>query len=492
MNKKTAFLIGTILQLLFCLPVLAEEVNITILHLNDIYEITPVEGGKKGGLSRVATLRKQLLQKNPHTYTILAGDALSPSALGTAKINGVPLAGQQMIDVMNTVGFDYVTFGNHEFDLPENLFYQRLKASKFTWFSSNVSNSKGLSFPNVPRSVIINIKTSEGKTVKIGLIGLTLNSNHANYVTYENPITIAKKEVNKLKNKVDIIIAVTHLSINEDQKLAQEVPEINMILGGHEHENIQQWRGKNFTPIFKADANARTVYIHNLIYDTDTKKLKIISELQPITEQISDDIPTNQVIDKWLKLGFQAFQKNGFNPSEIITTINTPLDGLESSVRNQSTNLTQLIAEGMLNEVKGADLAIFNSGAIRIDDMISEGNITQYDVIRILPFGGKILEVEMTGEILKRVLDQGRMNKGNGGYLQTMNVSLSGDDNDWLINNQHLDLQKKYRVAINDFLLTGKEQGLDFLKLNQPGIKLISEKRDIRFVLIDQLKSIKN
>ena len=62
--------------------------KITLLQMNDVYEITPVNNGKLGGLARVATLRKQLLKENPNTYTLLAGDLFSPSALGTAKVNG--------------------------------------------------------------------------------------------------------------------------------------------------------------------------------------------------------------------------------------------------------------------------------------------------------------------------------------------------------------------------------------------------------------------
>ncbi|GAB4341326.1 MAG: hypothetical protein OHK0047_32990 [Leptolyngbyaceae cyanobacterium] len=97
--------IGVGLALNAAQTVLAEVVPITLLHLNDIYEITPVEGGKRGGLARVATLRKQLLAKNRHTFTILAGDAFSPSALGTAKVNGERLAGKQMVVVMNYSSF---------------------------------------------------------------------------------------------------------------------------------------------------------------------------------------------------------------------------------------------------------------------------------------------------------------------------------------------------------------------------------------------------
>ncbi len=467
-------------------PVFAETVNFTLLQLNDIYEITPVQGGKMGGLARVATIRQQLLQQNPRTYTILAGDVFSPSALGTAKINDKPFAGQQMVAVMNSLGLDYATFGNHEFDISEDFFLARLKESKFTWFSGNVSDKNGKSFPQVPRSFIFNVKGDRGANIRVGLIGVTLGSNPANYVTYKDPIATAKEEVKALQGKVDIIIGVTHLAIETDRKLAESVPEIKLILGGHEHENIQQWRGEHFTPIFKADANARTVYIHNLSYDTETKKLKIDSRLQPVTDAIADEPNTAKVVQEWVKKGFDAFRVNGFNPEEVIGKTSVDLDGLESSVRNMSTTLTELIGRGMLNEVKDADLAIYNGGSIRIDDTIPPGNITQYDVIRILPFGGKIVAVEMKGYLLEKVLNQGIKNKGTGGYLQTSNVKLNAGT--WLIKGKPLESQKVYQVAITEFLVSGKEQGLEFLNLQAPGIKLMEEKRDIRMIVIDQIK----
>jgi 2',3'-cyclic-nucleotide 2'-phosphodiesterase (5'-nucleotidase family) len=63
-------------------------VNVTFLHLNDVYEIAPLEGGKVGGMARVATVRKELLAQNPNTITLLAGDFLNPSLIGTFKHEG--------------------------------------------------------------------------------------------------------------------------------------------------------------------------------------------------------------------------------------------------------------------------------------------------------------------------------------------------------------------------------------------------------------------
>ncbi|PSM47570.1 bifunctional metallophosphatase/5'-nucleotidase [Chroococcidiopsis sp. CCALA 051] len=482
---------GLVLQVVaLCIasPALAEVVEITLLHLNDVYEIAPVDGGKRGGLARVATLRQELLSQNPRTYTVLAGDAFSPSALGTAKVNGKPLAGQHMVAVMNAVGFDYATFGNHEFDLAESEFFQRLKESQFKWISSNVRDNQGKSFPGVAESQILNVKSDRGTVIRVGLIGLTIDSNKQKYVSYAEPIQAARTQVAALKGQVDFIVALTHLNLAQDQKLAAEVPEIDLILGGHEHENIQQWRGEDFTPLFKADANARSVYIHNLRYDIETKKLVVDSQLQSVTEAIPEDPRVAKVVNAWIEKAYQGFRAEGFAPEEAIATTNIALDGLESSVRNRATNLTALIAQAMLREAYQADLAIFNSGSIRIDDVIPPGRITQYDIIRVLPFGGKVLAVEMKGSLLEKVLEQGQANRGTGGFLQTANVSKKADIGTWMINGEPLEKDKNYRVAINDFLMSGQEQGLEFLNFKQKDVKLIYQMRDLRFVAIDRLK----
>lgn len=170
-----------------------------------------------------------------------------------------------------------------------------------------------------------------------------------------------------------------------------------------------------------------------------------------------------------------------------IATTNIALDGLNSSVRNRATNLTALIAQAMLGEVESADLAIFNSGLIQ-DDYIPPGKITQDDIIRILP-GDKVLAVEMNGSLLERVLEQGRANRGTSGYLQTANVSKKLNLTTWLIKGEPLDPSRNYTVAINQFLLGGKEKKLEFLNFRQKGVRLIAQKRDIRLAVIKQLNA---
>ncbi|MDQ1442622.1 MAG: hypothetical protein QOG97_2850 [Acidimicrobiaceae bacterium] len=465
-----------------------DVVDATFLQMNDVYEITPVAGGTEGGMARVATLRNQLLKENPNTFTILAGDLLSPSALGTAVVDGQRLAGKQMVDVMNAVGLNYATFGNHEFDLNRDQLTQRLSESKFTWFSSNVTNAQGQPLPNVPTNTIFTAKNSAGKGVRIGLFGLTINSNPTTDVAYRDPITVAKEQVAALRNQVDVLVAVTHLNLATDVALAQEVPGIDLILGGHEHENDQVDRGTNFTPIFNADANARSVYVHRLRYDTASKKLEIDSKLQPITSQFTDDPKVAAVVQRWVDAAYAGFKDQGFDPTAVVATTSTELDGEESSVRNKPTALTDLVARSMLHAAPGTQIAIFNSGSIRIDDVLPPGKITQYDVIRTLPFGDTILSADIQGSLLERVLDQGQANAGTGGYLQTAGVTRNPAGTAWLVNGAPIRATATYKVAINSFLLTGKEMHLDYLIRTNPAIGNVVEHDDLRIAMIAELQ----
>jgi 5'-nucleotidase len=465
-------------------PQAASPVMITILQMNDVYEIAPVSGGKEGGLARVASFRDRLLAENPNTITVLAGDLFSPSALGTAPYENSRLAGRQIVAAMNALGLDYITFGNHEFDIKKEHFHERLKESQFTWISSNCFDQDGKPFPAVLDSKIIDVQG-----VKVGIFGLTLDSNRADYVRYEDPFAVAQKKIAELRPKTDILIALTHLNYQDDIALASRFPELDLILGGHEHENMQLWRGKEFTPIFKADANARTVYVHELSWDKQaTQPLRLSSRLERITDALPEQAKTAQAVAEWQNIGYEGFRKAGFEPDRTVAVSSEELDGLEASVRNGSTRLTELIMQAMLHAAPEAELSICNSGAIRIDDVLPAGKITEYDVIRILPFGGDIVITKMKGSLLKRTLEQGLKNKGGGAYLQTGNVS-GGSGKPWLISGKKLDEKKVYSVAIAEYLLKVGDSNLEFLVSN-PAAPVLENKGDIRKALIAELKNM--
>ena len=455
-------------------------VHVTVLHINDVYEIMPVGGGKSGGLARVATVLKDLKRRNPRTIMVLAGDFLSPSAIGTATVDGQRLNGKQMVAVLNAVGVDWVTFGNHEFDVPAPVLLQRMAESRFGYVSGNVTDSLGRPFPAVRRRAVVTVGG-----VRIGIVAATIPANQQRFVRYRPPLEALAEDVAAIRDSADAIIALTHLTVAQDQLVVESVPGVDAVLGGHEHENWEIRRGPGFVPIIKADANVRTVAVVDLTIDRRRHRVAVTSRLLPITDSIAEDPSVAAVAKDWTERAFQGFRSLGFEPAAVVTRAPEALDGRESAVRNQPTNLTSLIARGLRAEAPGADLAFFNGGSIRIDDVLPPGPISQYDVIRILPFGGKVVEFEIKGSLLRRVLDQGVANRGSGGFLQVDNVRRT--DAGWLVGDTPLDPARAYRAVTIDFLLSGREQGLDYLTATNPDVKVVRELRDVRMSLIDQL-----
>ncbi|MCR9250854.1 MAG: bifunctional metallophosphatase/5'-nucleotidase [bacterium] len=442
-----------------------DTVDITLLQLNDVYEISPVSGGQLGGFARVQTLLNDLKAENPNTYSFLSGDMLSPSAIGVAKYNDSRIAGEQMVDVLNAMNWDYFTFGNHEFDLKEPDLLKRLNEMKFKLITDNVLNSEDQMFPNTRNYEIITVGG-----IQVGIMGVMYNTFNPKYANISDPIAKAKEVVAEMKTKnVDIIIAMTHQSLSADEELASTVPEIDLIMGGHEHENINILRGDNYTPITKADANAKSAFVHSLKYNKSTKQLKINSELVFINDQLKKDPSIDSLVNKWTNRAYKAFEEKGFKPEQEICTINEVLDGSESAVRNRSTKLTKLITQSFLTAYPEADISILNGGTVRLDDKFQPGPITQYDIIRISPFLGEISLVEMQGKTILQTIDVGNRNAGSGGFLHFGNINR--ENNTYYIDGEEIKARKWYKVAITSYMVERGDRNLGFLTFDKGQVK---------------------
>ncbi len=463
------------------------ERTVTFLHLNDVYEINAVNGGRSGGLARVATLRRQLVATRGPVITTLGGDFLSPSALGTAMVDGQPLAGRQMIAALNTMGLDWATLGNHEFDIPESAFRQRLAESRFRYVISNVRDSSGALFAGTVEHAIIDVPGSDGRTIRLGLVGGVLPATQAPWVRYGDQYSSLRKAVGAIRDSVDAIIALTHQYYYEDQRLADSVPDIDLILGGHEHEHLIVYGGPQRTPVVKSDGNARSVQIVTLRFNQGGRRPLVTTEHVQITDSIADDSATAAEVERWLEKAFVGYQALGLSPRALVTTTTEPLDARESAMRVGSTNMTDILLAAMQRESPTAEIGIFNAGSARIDDIIPAGRLTQYDVIRILPYGGPLMEVMMRGDVVERALLAGRQNVRLGGFLHSFGATVV--DGRAIVGGTPIDHARVYRVVIIDYLLTGRERNLAFLALGSDGITAPVRKRDVRLPLIEELKA---
>lgn len=474
--------------------------TICILQMNDVYEIGPLNQGNEGGMAKVATLVKQQ-ESRYQTFVVLAGDFVSPSVIGTTKIDGQGVYGRHMVDMMNKVGVDLVVFGNHEFDIPEKDLQERINESQFAWLSSDVlhKNSDGTVTPfyrTRPDSVVFPasfLLYSKHQQFTIGIVNATIHSNQQPWVVYQDQLQSVKKAYRQVKKHSDIIVGLTHLSLDEDKKLAIKMKHIRLIMGGHEHQH-------NYMPvrkgaIAKADANAKTMYRHLVFKEGKRGKIKIISNLVYIDSAVVPDPEIAAAVKLWEDKAYAAFRAIGLEPNAVVYHTKEPLDGTETNIRYKQTNLGILIAESMKAVSPKADAAIFNSGSIRIDDMI-DGVMTQLDVIRTLPFGGKLCEVELTGTLLNQILITSDRIKGLGGYLQVSpNITFSGTN--WQVSGTEIVPSKTYRIITLKFLFSGAEKGLEFLKEGNPEIKAINHfsdptdlRTDIRLAVVKYLADI--
>lgn len=484
------------------------KIDVQILQINDVYEIAPLSGGAIGGMARVAQLRKELLAKNPNTYTVLAGDFLNPSVIATLKYKNEKgkmerIRGKQMVEAMNATGVDLVVFGNHEFDLKYEDLQKRFDESQFEWLAGNVRQKKadgsigdfakanGKAFP---KYVIQEFKDADGTLFRLGIIGVCITVNQPEYVHFEDVLATARASYNEIKDQVDAVIGLTHLSVDEDKVLAEAIPELPLIMGGHEHHHMKVPVGNSV--ITKADANAKTAYVHQLRFDRASGKLTVKSTLRTLDEKVSLEPETNQVVEKWMEIANQSFEAKGINPSEVIKKLDAPIDATEQVVRYRPSIISTLVVDAIGAAAPDAQGALINCGSIRIDDVL-EDQITQYDIVRLLPYSGEVYEVDMTGKLLKQVVKIGRVdNLGIGGYLAMDNITYNTATNETKIGGKVVEDTKVYRIALPAFLMTGGEQNLGFLTDKTEGVKKISKpteaatdyRRDLQLAVIDYLK----
>ena len=424
---------------------------LTILQINDVYVTQPVDGA--GGVARIATLKRQLAAAGRTPILMLAGDFLSPSVASSV------FQGEQMIAAFNAMGLDFATFGNHEFDFNKETLLKRMAESKFEWLAANVLDSttgKPLcgARPYVVRTF---------GTMKVGFIGLCLTTGEiapekARGIRLTNPAQAVAKYLPLMKRDgATVIVALTHLSFAEDRALAERFPQIDVIVGGHEHFPITQT--ENRTLISKAGADGRFVARID-VNRRPNGAVERFYELVPITSALPDDPRTAEVV-----LSFA--DRLGKELETVVATSSVDLDAVSIRMRQAETNLGDLVADAIRADTN-ADVAILNSGSIRGDTVYPAGPITRRTVVAMHPFGNLICVVEVPGRVLLQALNSGvsKLPTAAGQFPQVSGLAMTVDARaaagnrvrDVKVNGQPLDLAKKYTVAIADFMLTGGDE----------------------------------
>lgn len=463
----------------------------TIAQINDAYEIVPVpvtSNGRvveRGGMAYVATLLQQLRARGP-VLVLHAGDLLSPSFLS----NKLGYKGAHMIEALNLLSLDAATFGNHEFDFGCRTLAERIPQSRFPWVSANVDLPPEM---QLPAGKVAPQRVLEIAGLKVGVFGLTLPIQPVagcgpTPIVFRDPLGAAREAVAALQaQQVDLVVALTHQRIEEDRVLAQTVAGIDLIVGGHEHDPIEERVGA--TLITKAGVNLIQLGVIEVAVSGAgaTRRVESRWRPQPVDPgRIAPDAQMNHVLARYEK-DLAAYKR-------VLVRATVPLDIREESVREQESNFGDYVAD-VMRRVSGTDVALVNGGSFRDDRLIPPGTLTLADIYTILPFRNKLVTLEVSGAQLRQALENGVSLAGEraGRFPQVSGLSFSFDPmrppgqrvREVSVGGRALEAARKYTLATTDFVAQrGQIDGYTMLPQN-----VVRESGDLTEVVIRELEA---
>ncbi|MGE7948087.1 5'-nucleotidase C-terminal domain-containing protein [Lysinibacillus sp. NPDC093688] len=465
--------------------------KLTVLHSNDTH--AHVEDAPKR-----ATKIKELRAANKNSLLLDAGDVFS----GTLYFN--EFAGETDMKLMNLMGYDAMTFGNHEFDLgssPEGhaALAKFVKGANFPLLGSNLDFSKdslfdGLQFKKVTKDFekgkIYDGIIKEIAGEQVGIFSLTTEetpsiSSVAN-VQFANYIDSAKKAVAEFeKQGVNKIVALTHIGFDDsadwdnDQLLAKAVEGIDVIVGGHTHTKLEkpvkaETSFKNPTIIVQTGQYSENLGELDLTFDNNGAVVDYFGQLHALNDKekpVEADAEAAALLAPYKEKISKILNQSTGN------TAVSPLNGGRNlwGVRAGETNLGNLITDGMLAGAKKIDpevqFAFQNGGGIRAS--IDAGDITVGEVMTVMPFGNALGIVKLKGAEIYDIAEHSVKDfpKEFGGFLHFSGLQVEFDGKapagkrvkSIKLNGKELDKAAYYKAATNTFTAKGGD-GYDTLK----------------------------
>lgn len=451
-TRSVKWTMGAML-LLFAIAAQAKTATFTILTFNDVYTIVPDESGR-GGFAEMQTLLNQERAKSVHHITTVNGDFLSPSILSFFD------KGAHRIELFNMLGVDVVALGNHEFDFGPDEVLKRIKESEFPWLAANAIGLDGNPFTGNDQAMIIDV---EG--IKVGLFGLiTVEtpelSSTEKKVCFSPLVYTAERTIQELKDQgAEVIVALTHLLMAEDRQLAEEVPAIDVILGGHDHDPITWYNDKTF--IHKSGQNAYYLARIDLILEKKEGVAKV-GVFPSWSVILNKDIPRDALVGARVDKLQEVFYSI---TSEPIGVMGMQCDSLYSNVRSKETKIGNLVADSLLYASE-ADLCIISGGIIRGNKFYEPGMVlTLRDLLTEFPFGNLNVVVEVPGSAILAALENGvsQVEGKAGRFPQVSGMEFVYDLDqlpgsriyDVKVRGEALDLKKMYKVATVDYMFNG-------------------------------------
>jgi 2',3'-cyclic-nucleotide 2'-phosphodiesterase (5'-nucleotidase family) len=439
----------------------AESLRVTFVLVNDIYlmgdQVMP-DGKRRGGFARLAAVVKAERAKARTTggHVILAhgGDTLSPSLM-----SGID-KGAHIIALTNMVRPDIFAPGNHEFDFGKSIFLQRMAEARFPLYAANLRGGDGAPLPSFKDRAIV---TLDG--VRIGLTGATYDDSprlsSPQDLQFAPTVETIKEQAETLRREgADMVVAVVHADRRQDYDI-MATRTVDLLLSGHNHDLFINYDGRTAAVESTYDAlfvTAIDVTIEVKVADgrrtaTWWPQFRVID-----TADVTPDPEVAAVVA-------QYEQQASAEMDVPLGVTAVALDSRTATVRTREAAIGNIVADAMRGAAH-ADVAIANGGGIRGGKLYAANTpITRRDVLAELPFGNRVVTVEIDGRALKAAIENGlsQLPNASGRFPQVSGLVVEADlkrppgsrITAIKVGDTPLDEARTYHVATNDFMARG-------------------------------------
>jgi 5'-nucleotidase len=405
--------------------------TITIIAVNDIH-------GQIDNFPRLATLVGRYRAADSLRVVLVdAGDRWT----GNPFVDRNPERGKPVVDLQNELGFDVSTLGNHGFDFGLDVLRDRVNGARFRITSANI-DSNGSALPQPEPYVMM-----EADGVKLCFIGL-INTSRAGYpdgfvenfgsIRFSNPITAALAH-RGLRSECDVMIGLTHLGAEIDTLLARQMPELDLIIGGHSHTAIPE--GFRVGDVLVTQAGSRLKYADVITVEMRRGKVAGIRSRLVGLDTIAPDPKFAALTDSFYDLP-ELSRVQG----ELLAPLN------RTGILNMTTDI--------IRQSTRSDLAIYNRGGVRADTL-KTGPLTAADFYAVEPFGNMVSVIKLTEERLRELIlrKAGSMNMEPGredivpsGFTYTLHGKSDGSVDVTLKIDARPGPDGTFSVATSDYL----------------------------------------
>jgi 5'-nucleotidase/UDP-sugar diphosphatase len=453
------------------------DYSLTILHTNDFHaRFEPISkydgpcsaedntaGECFGGTARLVNAIKDAKARTNNYILVDGGDQFQGSLFYTYY------KGKMAAEMMNMLGYDGMTVGNHEFDDGPEVLAGFMDALEFPILMSNADiSAEPLLAGKLAKSAVI-----ERGGELIGLIGLTSEdtdelASPGENVIFTDSVAAVQGEVDLLTARgVNKIIVLSHSGYKVDQMVAENTTGVDVIVGGHSNTLLSNTNDRaegayptmvKETAIVQAYAYGKYLGELNVTFDDEGNVKEASGEPVLIDAAVVEDEGTVARIAELAQPLDEIRNKVVAETSEMI-------DGDRAVCRVMECPMGNLIADAMLARVtdQGIQIAVQNSGGIR--SSIDAGEVTMGEVLSVLPFQNTLSTFQVSGATILEALENGvsQIEEVAGRFLQVSGMTYSVDAkaeagsriSDVMVGGEPLDPAKVYGVVSNNYVRNG-------------------------------------